>query len=139
MAARLRAIIALGVLTALAITAYLARESVIDFFSPPPPPDAATVNQAVDSAYARIGPEDLSSSIVDLGDREVAQDRVVLARGSSILRANLEITRAVEKAGGTILYGVESVDQRRRWQTVTLGISSGDSLLREIRLVSRVR
>jgi hypothetical protein len=63
----------------------------------------------------------------------------VLDRGGSVLRANLVITRAVERAGGDILYGVESTDRKRRWQTVTLGVSAGDSLIREITLVSRLR
>jgi hypothetical protein len=76
---------------------------------------------------------------VDLGDHQIAQDRLELPGESSLLRANLIITRAVETAGGTISYGIESVDERRRWQAVTLGITDGDSLIREVRLEKRLR
>jgi hypothetical protein len=31
------------------------------------------------------------------------------------------------------------MDEKRRWQTVTLGISDGDSLIREVRLEKRLR
>jgi hypothetical protein len=81
----------------------------------------------------------VSGATADAENSEIPRDRVVLPRGASVLRANLAITRAVEKAGGTVLYGVESTDSKRRWQTVTLGISAGDSLIREVMLVSRVR
>jgi hypothetical protein len=135
----LRATVAVVILAGLAITTYVLKDPLLGFLSPPPPPDMAILNQAIDSAYARIGPETVSASVVDLRNRQVTQDRIVIARGNSVIRANLEITRAVEKAGGTILYGIESVDQPRRWRTVTLGISNGDSLFKEIRLVGRVR
>ena len=49
------------------------------------------------------------------------------------------LTRAIEKAGGEVLFGIESTDSRRRWQAVTMGISDGDSLVREIRLEKRIR
>jgi hypothetical protein len=127
------------IILALGAAAYVFRGDVVDLFSPPPAPDANAINSAVDSAFAVIDPQDHSASVVEVGGREVPRDRIVLHAASSALRANLEITRAVERAGGTILYGVESTDQKRRWQTVTLGVSAGDSLIREIMLVSRVR
>jgi hypothetical protein len=92
----------------------------------------------VDSAFVALDPQEVSAA-TDAGDSEKPRDRVVLSRGASVLRANLIITRAVEKAGGTVLYGIESFDSKRRWQTVTLGISAEDSLIREVLLVSRVR
>jgi len=76
---------------------------------------------------------------VNAKDGGLPRDRVVLPGGASVLRANLTLTRAVERAGGTVLYGIESIDSKRRWQTVTLGISAGDSLIREVMLVGRVR
>ena len=66
-------------------------------------------------------------------------DLLELSRETSVFRANHEITHAVEKAGGRIEYGLDSSDERRRWRTVTLGISDGDSLIREIRLKKRIR
>lgn len=136
---RARSLFTIVVVAGLAIAAYVFGGDIMDFLIPPPPPDVNAINQAVDSAFVRIDPQDLSASIVELEDCSITRDRLVLRRGASALRANLEITRAVEKAGGMILYGVESTDQKRRWQTVTLGVSAGDSLIREIMLVSRVR
>ena len=99
----------------------------------------SAINRAVDSAFVVIDPQEVSAATTDIEDREIPTDRVVLPKGASVLRANLTLTRAVERAGGTVLYGVESTDRKRRWQTVTLGISAGDSLIREVMLVSRVR
>ena len=81
----------------------------------------------------------MTTSTVRLGGDEITQDRLELHRKRSMLRANLEITRAVERAGGEITYGIESIDEGRRWETVTLGISDGDSLIREVRLEKRLR
>ena len=64
---------------------------------------------------------------------------VIRAGDETLLRANLIITRAVETAGGSISYGIESVDEKRRWKAVTLGITDGDSLVREVRLEKRLR
>jgi hypothetical protein len=127
------------VVAGLAVAAYFFGGDILDFFIPPPPPDIIAINDAVDSAFVEIDPQDLSATIVELKDCCITRDRLVLGRGASALRANLEITRAVERAGGTIAYGVESIDRKRRWQTVTLGVSAGDSLIREVLLVSRVR
>ncbi len=127
------------VLIALGTAGYVFRTDIVDFFSPPPAPDVAAINRAVDSAFVAIDPQEVSAATADMEDCEIPRDRVVLSRGASVLRANLTLTRAVERAGGTVLYGVESTDRKRRWQTVTLGISAGDSLIREVMLVSRVR
>jgi hypothetical protein len=127
------------VLIVLGIAGYVFRADVVDFFSPPPPPDVSAINRAVDSAFVVIDPQEVASATADIEDCEIPTDRVVLPKGASVLRANLTLTRAVERAGGTVLYGVESTDRKRRWQTVTLGISAGDSLIREVMLVSRVR
>jgi hypothetical protein len=93
----------------------------------------------VDSVFVAIDPERVSQETTEQGGSEIPSDRLLFPGCASALRANLEITRAVEKAGGTVLFGIESIDNKRRWQTVTLGISAGDSLIREILLVSRVR
>ena len=138
-AANIRSLSAVLIIAALGLAVYIFRADIADFFSPPPPPDAGAINRAVDSAFVRIDPTDLSASATEAEDREIPRDRLVLPGTASALRANLEITRAVERAGGTILYGVESIDPKRRWQTVTLGVSAEDSLIREIMLVSRVR
>ena len=123
----------------LSAAAYFLRSDIADFFSPPPPPDAIAINRAVDSAFVVIDAEKVSQEAAEAGGTEIPRDRLALSGSASALRANLTITRAVEKAGGTILYGVESTDGKRRWQTVTLGISAGDSLIREVVLLSRVR
>ena len=93
----------------------------------------------MDSVLAVIDPDRVSQETSEAGGTEIPRDRLVIPGSASALRANLTIRRAVEKAGGAILYGVESTDSKRRWQTVTLGISAGDSLIREVLLVSRVR
>jgi hypothetical protein len=138
-AANAKTLSAVILLIALGTAVYLFRGDIVDFFSPPPRPDAAAINRAVDSAIVVIDPQEVKSARTDSGDREVPRDRAVLSKGASVLRANLVMTRAVEKAGGTILYGIESTDSKRRWQTVTLGISAGDSLIREVMLVGRMK
>jgi hypothetical protein len=115
------------------------RGDIVDFLSPPPPPSIEAINSALDSALATIEPQEVSTSMVELDGHSILRDRMVLSGKTSVLRTNLAITRAVEKAGGSILYGVESIDWKQRWQTVTLGVSAGDSLIREIVLVGRVR
>jgi hypothetical protein len=118
---------------------YLLRSPARNMFSRPPRVDTDRLAEAIDSAYNRIQVQKLRTSTVDLGRQQVRHDDIEVSRTSSVLRANLEITRSVEKAGGTVLYGIESTDDRRRWQFVTLGISAGDSLIREIRLEKRIR
>jgi hypothetical protein len=134
-----RTLSSIAVLIAIGVAAYILRYEIVDVFSPPPPPEAEAIIEAVDSAFARIELLDRSTSTLQIEDHEIPRDRLVLAGDPAVLRANLEITRAVERAGGTILYGVESIDSKRRWQTVTLGVSAGDSLIREVMLVCRVR
>jgi len=130
---------ALIIILCIAGTGYLLRDRITEFLSPPPRANLTVLNAAVDSACASLETRKTSSSTVDLGDHQLAQDLLELPRTSSILRANLITTRAVETAGGSISYGIESVDEKRRWQTVTLGITDGDSLVREVRLEKRLR
>ena len=136
---------AIGVLTALAVIACLAmtghlfKDRIVKFLSPPPRASVGLLNAAVDSACASLETRKATSSTVILGEQEITQDRLELPGKSSMLRANLIITRAVERAGGKVAYGIESVDEKRRWQTVTLGVSDGDSLIREVRLEKRLR
>jgi hypothetical protein len=137
--ASLRAALTLAVIGVLVIAGYVFRREIVDFLSPPPPPDVTAIHGAVDSAFAGITTQEMSASVVELDGCEVPRDRLVLPSGASAFRANLAITRAVERAGGSILYGVESTDRKKRWLTVTLGVSAGDSLIREVMLVSRVR
>jgi hypothetical protein len=130
---------ALIVILCIAAAGYLLRGRIAEFLSPPPRADVTVLNAAVDSACAGLETRKESSATVDLGDHQITQDRLELPRTSSLLRANHIITRAVETAGGTVSYGIESVDEKRRWQTVTLGITDGDSLIREVRLEKRLR
>jgi len=133
------ALFALVVIVCIAAAGYLFKDRIVEFLSPPPRADLTVLNAAVDSACASLETSKTSSSTVDLGDHELTQDRLELPRTSSLLRANLIVTRAVERAGGSISYGIESVDEKRRWQTVTLGVTDGDSLIREVRLEKRLR
>ena len=132
-----RILVVIAVLAALGAAGYIFRGDIVDLFSPPPPPDVGAINLAVDSAFALLHPKDVSASRTDLGSCEIPRDRVTLPSDISLLRANLAITQTVEKAGGSIIYGIESTDRKRRWQTVTLGIAAGDSLIREVVLVGR--
>ncbi len=132
-------LIALIVILCIAAAGYLYKDRIVEFLSPPPRADLTVLNAAVDSACASLEIRKASSSTVDLGDHQLARDSLELPGASSLLRANLIIRRAVETAGGNISYGIESVDEKRRWQTVTLGITDGDSLVREVRLEKRLR
>jgi hypothetical protein len=132
-------LITLVVIVCIAGAGYLLRNRIAESLSPPPRADLNVLNAAVDSACASLETRKSSSTTVDLGDHQIAQDRLELPGSSSLLRANLIITRAVETAGGTVSYGIESVDEKRRWQSVTLGITDGDSLIREVRLERRLR
>jgi len=127
------------IIVCMAVAGYLLRDRIVEYLSPPPRADITLLNAAVDSACASLETRKASTSTVDLGGHQLTQDRLELPGASSLLRANLIITRAVETAGGTISYGIESVDEKRRWQTVTLGITDGDSLVREVRLERRLR
>lgn len=137
--AKLAAGIVLAALVAIcvAVTAYQVqshRAELKRFFSNPPPPDPAQVDAAVDEAYARIAPLKITTSRVSIGAREMRQDRVVLPKTGSLLRANAEITAAVENAGGEVAYGIESEDDKGRKTGVTLGVSVQKSLVREIKI-----
>jgi hypothetical protein len=133
------ALFALVAVVCVAAAGYLFKDRIVEILSPPPRADVTLIHAAVDSACASLETRKTSSSTVDLGDHELPQDRLELPRTSSLLRANLIVTRAVERAGGNISYGIELVDEKRRWQTVTLGVTDGDSLIREVRLEKRLR
>ncbi|MGD9140033.1 MAG: hypothetical protein PVJ42_00695 [bacterium] len=125
-------------LVALAALVYFSRDAIERVIAPERP-DVAAIAAAVDSAYARIRPVSIDSRSVDMDGRPVRCDYVRLSRSRSLLRANLELTRAVEKAGGGVLYGIESYDEQKRKQFLTLGISSDDSLVCEVKLERGIR
>jgi hypothetical protein len=131
-------IAAIVVLLALAALVYFSRGSFERAISPEFP-DSAAIAAAVESAYVRIQPLGVDRSSLDMDGRRLRYDYVRLSRARSLLRANLELTRAVEKAGGGVLYGIESYDERKRKRFLTLGISSNDSLMCEVRLETRIR
>jgi len=133
-----RLIAAIVVLVALAALVYFSRGSMGRVVSPGVP-DSAAIGAAVESAYVRIQPLGVDRSSVDMDGRRIRYDYVRLSRTQSLLRANLEVTRAVEKAGGGVLYGIESYDERKRKKFLTLGISSNDSLVCEIKLEKRIK
>ncbi len=130
----LAAVVAVGFIAIVAYYCYHYRADLKRFFSTPKPPDIATLDKAIEDAYARIQPAKISTSSVAMGTRQTRYDRVEIPKKASLLRANFEITSAVEKAGGEILYGVESTDEKGRKTGVTLAISDGQGIVREIRL-----
>jgi len=101
--------------------------------------DPEVLASALDSVYITLPVKAIKTLTPRDNETGIRCDRLVLDSQSSIVRANLAITRAVKRAGGEVVYGVDSFDSRRRWQIVTLGISDGDSLIREIRLEKRIR
>jgi len=113
---------------------YFYRAEIRHFFSTPRPPDAVTLDKAIEAAYAKIGPVKVSTTSLAAGTQQVRHDRVVIGKKASFLRANYEITCAVEKAGGRIASGVESTDDEGRATSVTLTVSDGQAVVREIRL-----
>jgi hypothetical protein len=110
------------------------RAEIKRFFSNPPSADPALVEAAIEEAYERIAPAKVSASRVTIAAREIRQDRVVLPKNGSLLRANAEITGAVERAGGEVAYGTESADEKGRKIGVTLGVSVRKNLVREIKI-----
>jgi hypothetical protein len=126
--------ILVGIAATAASYVYYNRAELKRFFSNPPPPDAATIARAIDQAYGRIKPTEVTSSMGTVAGKTVPQDRVQIPKTASLLRANAEITEAVEKAGGEIAYGVESSDEKGRKVAVTLGIAIRKNLVREVRL-----
>jgi hypothetical protein len=134
-----KAVAAVILLVAIVAIAYAVSQPALRILNHRERADIALLNAAVDSACAAIEPREASVSTFDLGGHEVRYDLLELSRDTSVFRANREITGAVEKAGGRIAYGLDSSDGKRRWQTVTLGISDGDSLIREVRLKKRIR
>lgn len=123
----------------IAAAAYGLKDQIRNFFTYKHRADVGMLHQAIDSVYAVLEPRRVSTSTTDLGGHQVRCDRLELPRGSSIMRANNKLTRAVEKAGGEVVLGIESSDQGRRWQIVTLSISDGDSVIRQIALEKRIR
>jgi hypothetical protein len=128
------AVAALVAATFIANYAYFYRADIARFFSTPKPPDAAAIDKAVDEAYARIKPVKVTTSVLEAGTARVKCDRVTIAKKASILRANCEITEAVEGVGGRIVQGVESADAKGKEAGVTLSVSDGSAVVREIRL-----
>jgi hypothetical protein len=133
-----RAIAAIALLAAVAALVYFWRGPV-ERVMRPEFPDSAAIAAALDSAYVKIGPLGVETSTIDMDGGRLRRDYVRLSGSRSVLRANLEVTRAVEKAGGGVLYGIESYDERGRKQFLTLGVASGDSLVCEIKFEKRVR
>ena len=131
-------IAAIVVLLALAAFVYFSRGQFGRVMSPEFP-DSAAIAAAVETAYARIHPLGVDRSSLDMDGTRLRYDYVRLSRNQSVLRANLELTRCVENAGGSVLYGIESFDEKKRKQFLTLGISSNDSLMCEVRLEKRVK
>jgi hypothetical protein len=115
------------------------RAEIKQFFSNPPPPDPVLVDTAIDEAYTRLAPTKITKSQATIGSRDVRQDRVLLPKTGSLLRANAEITAAVERAGGEVAYGIESGDDKGRKTGVTLGVSVRKNLVREIKLERSTR
>ena len=101
--------------------------------------DREVLASALDSVYTTLPVKAIKTLTPRDNETGIRCDRLVLDSQSSIVRANLAITRAVKRVGGEVVYGVDSFDSHRRWQIVTLGISDGDSLIREIRLEKRIR
>lgn len=126
--------ILVGAIAAASSYVYYNRVELKRFFSNPPPPDTATVGRAIEEAYARIKPAKVTSSTAMVAGKAIPQDRVQIPKDSSLLRANAEITEAVERAGGEIAYGIESSDEKGRKVGVTLGVSIRRNLVREIRV-----
>ncbi len=101
--------------------------------------DPAIINRTLDSLYAVL-PVKSVERITSVASGETLRcDRLQLKQEASLIRANLAISQAVKRVGGEISYGVESFSSKRRWQIVTLGISDGDTLIREVRLEKRLR
>jgi hypothetical protein len=133
------AAIAVGAIAIAAYHFYQNRSEIGRFFARPRPADAATVERAIDDAYSRINPVKTSTSTVNVAGREIRRDRLELPKTVAIARANAEIATAVEAAGGEVAYGVESSDENARKVGVTIGVSVGKRLVREIRLEKTAR
>lgn len=112
---------------------------LIERVASPDFPDSGAIAAAIDSAYVRIEPAGVTTAWRAMGPGRIRYDYVMLSRKRSVLRANLELTRAVERAGGGVAYGIQSFDEARRKQFLTLGILSGDSLICEVKLEKRLR
>ena len=127
---------AAGIVVAVAVAnyIYLYRSELKTFFSTPEPPSAAALDKAIEEAYARIEPVKVSTSNLEAGTQDLRRDRVVIGKKASLIRANYEITSAVERAGGRIVSGAEGADDKGRETSVTLGVSDGTRLIREIRI-----
>ena len=118
---------------------YNHRSEVRRFFSNPPPPEPGTIDLAIEEAYAKIKPTEVTTTNAEIGGEQVREDRVLLPKTASLLRANAEIARAVESAGGEMAYGIESADDRGRKTGLTLGVSIDKKLVRQIRIEKSTR
>jgi hypothetical protein len=118
---------------------YSHRDRLRVWFRPVERAGPERLEAVLDSVYRAIEAQSVTTTEVTLNGHDVRHDEVRLPRSGSLARANLDITRAVEMTGGQVVFGVESSDRRNRWRAVTLGISDGDSLVRQIRLERRSR
>jgi hypothetical protein len=133
------AAIALGALAIAAHSVYQNRSEIRRFFAKPRPPDPAAVERAIDQAYSEIKPLKVTTSTATVGGREIRRDLVELPKSVAIARANARIAEAVEEAGGEVAYGVESGEEGARRVVVTVGVSVGKRLVREIKLEKNAR
>lgn len=100
-------------------------------------PDPSRIEAALDSLYATLSPLKIESKAsVEEGIR---CDRLLFDRKTSLTRVNLQIARSVESRGGEIAYGFESSDNGKDIQCVTIGISDGEKLLREVILKKKLK
>ena len=118
---------------------YQDRAEITRFFSKPRPPDAVLVGRAIDEACSRLNPVRTSTVTVTVGGREIPRVNLEVPKTTALARANAEIAAAVEAAGGEIAYGIESSDERARKVGLTIGVSVGKRLVREIRLEKSAR
>lgn len=100
-------------------------------------PDPAMIEASLDSLYVALSP--ISVEQGELGVGQVRCDRLLFDRKTSLVRVNLEITRCVERSGGEIAYGLDSLDAQKKKQYVTLGISDGKTLLRQVILEKKLK
>jgi len=99
--------------------------------------DPLRVEASLDSLYNVLSPIKVERN--DSGKGEVRCDRLLFDSKTSLTRVNLEITRCVERSGGEISFGLESVDAKKKIQYVTLGVSDGKRLLRKVVLEKKMK
>ncbi len=100
-------------------------------------PDPLRIESSLDSLYNVLSP--IKVERIESGEKEIRCDGLLFDSKTSLARVNLEITRCVERSGGEIAYGFESVDTKKKIQYVTLGVSDGKRLLRKVVLEKKLR